>query len=74
MRTIFIACVALTRVIGCALHGIISSAEHEFEMGLSFFNRGQYDEAVPNGANLSCLSMISVPVLNLFHFVPGCGH
>ena len=32
---------------GCASLGIITSAEHEFEMGLSFFNRGQYDEAVP---------------------------
>ena len=47
MRTVFIACIALTTIMGCASLGIITSAEHEFEMGLSFFNRGQYDEAVP---------------------------
>ena len=27
-----------------------------------------------NGANLSCFSTIIVSVLNLFHFVPRCGH
>ena len=29
---------------------------------------------VLNGTNLSCLSMISVPVLNLFHFMSWQGH
>jgi len=47
MRITFIACIALTLIMGCASLGIISSAEHEFELGLSFFDRGQYDEAVP---------------------------
>jgi tetratricopeptide (TPR) repeat protein len=47
MRTIFIANVALTTIMGCASLGIITIAEHEFELGLSFFNRGRYDEAVP---------------------------
>jgi len=32
---------------GCASLGIMTSAERECEMGLSFFRRGQYDEAIP---------------------------
>jgi len=47
MRTIFVACIALTMFMGCASLGITTSADREFEMGLSFFSRGQYDEAIP---------------------------
>jgi len=47
MRTRLIVCIVIALLAGCASMGILSSAESEFETGLGFFNRGQYDEAIP---------------------------
>jgi len=47
MRTRPIATIVLVLLAGCASMGILSSAESEFETGLGFFNRNQYDEAIP---------------------------
>lgn len=41
-------CIVLAMLAGCASLGIFESAEHEFELGLGYFNRGQYDEAIPH--------------------------
>jgi len=47
MRTKLIVCVVFAMFVGCASLGILSSAESEYETGLGFFNRSQYDEAIP---------------------------
>jgi len=48
MRAVIGACFVLILLTGCASIGIFGSAEREFEMGLGFFNRGLYDDAIPH--------------------------
>jgi tetratricopeptide (TPR) repeat protein len=48
IRAMISACFVLVMLAGCVSLGIFNSAEREFEMGLGFFNRGLYDEAIPH--------------------------
>lgn len=48
IRAIISACIVLVMLAGCVSLGISTSAEREFEMGLGFFDRGLYDEAIPH--------------------------
>lgn len=48
IKAMISACCVLVMLAGCVSPGIVNSAEREFEMGLGFFNRGLYDEAIPH--------------------------
>jgi tetratricopeptide (TPR) repeat protein len=43
-----LCCIMFNLLISCAGSGVRKTAQSEFDSGLSFFNRGQYEESIPH--------------------------
>lgn len=46
--SIFLCVIFINFLISCAGLGVKKTAQSEFDSGLSLFNRGQYEEAIPH--------------------------